>query len=300
MRTLCMPALLSLLIHTCAAQQVPDSLFAHRAPVPAYAKGTGPVVMIDEAHHNFHRKDGRYQAFSNVVEVDGYQVVAGDTPFTEQLLARTRVLVVANALADEGPWVLPTAPAFTYDEIAVVRTWVEGGGSLFLIADHMPFGGAAASLGAAFGFNWVNGYALRSDNAIERFTRERGNLMASPITDASGPSDRIGSILMFTGSAFLAPSHATVITRLLDDYTILLPQEAGHFTDTTAIIDGRHFCNGAMLEQGKGRVVCFGEAAMFSAQFAGPDRTPMGMNQPGAEQNPQLLLNIIHWLDHRL
>jgi len=36
---------------------------------------------------------------------------------------------------------------------------------------------------------------------------------------------------------------------------------------------------------------------MFSAQLAGPNRSPVGLNRPEARQNNQLLLNIIHWLD---
>jgi hypothetical protein len=40
----------------------------------------------------------------------------------------------------------------------------------------------------------------------------------------------------------------------------------------------------------------FGEAAMFSAQRAGPNGLPMGMNHPLAARNKQLLLNAIHWL----
>ena len=35
---------------------------------------------------------------------------------------------------------------------------------------------------------------------------------------------------------------------------------------------------------------------MFSAQVAGPNRNPMGMNAPMAEQNPQFALNTLHWL----
>jgi len=35
---------------------------------------------------------------------------------------------------------------------------------------------------------------------------------------------------------------------------------------------------------------------MFTAQLAGPERRPMGMNEKGAEQNPQFLLNVMHWL----
>jgi hypothetical protein len=44
----------------------------------------------------------------------------------------------------------------------------------------------------------------------------------------------------------------------------------------------------------------FGEAAMFSAQVAGPQRPPMGMKDPAAPQNAQFLLNVLHWLSGSL
>jgi hypothetical protein len=47
---------------------------------------------------------------------------------------------------------------------------------------------------------------------------------------------------------------------------------------------------------GRGRVAVFGEAAMFTAQLAGPERTPVGMNDPAAARNAQLLLNLMRWL----
>lgn len=292
---------LSMLSIACSqAQQVADSMFIYRAAAPAYPTGTGPVVALDHAHHNFHRIDGRYMAFARVLEADGYAMRANEAPFTAESLSGTRILVIANALGNDGPWVLPTAPAFTKEEVAAVEKWVRQGGSLFLIADHMPFGGAAARLGRAFGFNWVNGYAMRDDGAAERFSRQQGTLAEHPITSGASKQEHVNNITVFTGSAFLPPPHATRITDLQEDYYILLPESAGQFSDTTAWIDGRYFTNAAALEHGKGRVVCFGEAAMFSAQRLGPDRVPMGMNQPGAEQNPQLLLNIIHWLDRRL
>jgi hypothetical protein len=55
---------------------------------------------------------------------------------------------------------------------------------------------------------------------------------------------------------------------------------------------------GAVFRYGEGRVAVFGEAAMFSAQkLTIDDRVlPMGMNAPEAAQNPQFLLNIMHWL----
>ncbi len=42
-----------------AAQQQADTLFQPVVAQPAYALGAGPVVLIDEAHHNFHTVEGR-------------------------------------------------------------------------------------------------------------------------------------------------------------------------------------------------------------------------------------------------
>jgi len=49
----------------------------------------------------------------------------------------------------------------------------------------------------------------------------------------------------------------------------------------------------------KGRVVVTGEAAMLSAQRAGPEGRPMGMNMPGSDDR-QLALNVMRWLTHTL
>jgi hypothetical protein len=61
-------------------------------------------------------------------------------------------------------------------------------------------------------------------------------------------------------------------------------------------VPGAGLLQGAVLSHGRGRVAVFGEAAMFSAQLAGPNRNPMGMNAPHARQNPQFLLTVVHWL----
>ncbi|MBK8341592.1 MAG: hypothetical protein IPK99_17165 [Flavobacteriales bacterium] len=283
-----------------AAQQIPDSAFTYQSKTPAYPKGTGPVVVLDEAHFNFHTLGGRYHAFGKVLGNDGYQMRPGTQKFTLRYLEEARILVISNALPDESSWQLPTSGAFTKEENEAVKNWVYNGGSLLLIADHMPFAGAAAGLARSFGVNWINGYAVRKDRAPEFFARKAGNLTTNPITDGGGALERIDSIQTFTGSAFLVPPEAIPITRMRDDYEILLPTIAGQFNDSTAHVDGAYFINGAMLPFGNGRVVIFGEAAMFSAQLQGPERRHMGMNQPGSEQNPQLLLNVIHWLDRRL
>lgn len=56
------------------------------------------------------------------------------------------------------------------------------------------------------------------------------------------------------------------------------------------------WCQLALLGAGRGRVAVSGEAAIFSAQLAGPQGLRMGMNSPFATRNYQLLLNILHWL----
>ncbi len=53
---------------------------------------------------------------------------------------------------------------------------------------------------------------------------------------------------------------------------------------------------GAALTHGRGRVVVFGEAAMLTAQLAGPQRAPAGMNSPEAAHHPRLVLNTVRWL----
>ena len=45
-----------------------------------------------------------------------------------------------------------------------------------------------------------------------------------------------------------------------------------------------------------GRIVVLGEAAMCTAQLAGPDLYPFGMNNPLAAQNAQFCLNAVRWL----
>jgi hypothetical protein len=50
------------------------------------------------------------------------------------------------------------------------------------------------------------------------------------------------------------------------------------------------------MQYGRGRAAFVGEAAVFTAQVAGPERLTMGMNRPEASQKQQFLLNLMHWL----
>jgi len=286
------------------AQQVPDPNFNPPIPSPEFEMGKGPVVVVDAAHNNFHTADGRYGAFARLLERDGYVVESNGQPFTRAVLARASVLVIANAIADEnvGNWVLPNPSAFTPGEIDDVEAWVREGGSLLLIADHMPIAGNAEALAAAFGIRFHNGFAFDSSGGGQvRFTRREGTLPRTPVSDGRNRAERVDSVATFTGQAFrIDPGvDAAPLLVLPEGYTVWLPVEAWVFSDSTPRIPGAHLLQGALVRHGEGRVAVFGEAAMFSAQLSGPNRQPMGMSRPEASQNPQLVLNVLHWLTHR-
>ena len=282
------------------AQQVADTTFYPTISSSAFESGSGPTVLIDEAHFNFHTAGGRYLPFANLLERDGYVVVASRSRFNPELLEGADILVISNALAEKNSedWSLPTSSAFDSEEIAAVLGWVADGGSLFLIADHMPFPGAAEELAASFGVLLGNGFAIGAEEgrAPMIFRRSDGSLADHPVTNGREPRERVDSVATFMGQAFRVPLRASQLLTLQTPSVLLLPERAWQFTDATPRIRADGLAQGALLRHGKGRVAIFGEAAMFSAQVDGRSRSPMGMNAPQASQNPQFLLNLMHWL----
>ena len=122
-------------------------------------------------------------------------------------------------------------------------------------------------------------------------------LAAHPIVRGRDSSEAIAQVRSFTGQAFRASGASIAPVLVLpSDFISLEPRYAWQFGPTTARREVGGWLQGATTRTGRGRVAFFGEAAMFSAQVAGPNRTPMGMNAPLAEQNPQFVLNTLHWL----
>lgn len=283
------------------AQQVADSAFAPPVPRPAYKEGAGPLVLLDEAHHNFHTTTGRYLTFVKLAQRDGYRVTGITQKFSAASLAGAKILVIANALHERNAsnWSLPTPSAFDSSEIAAVREWVRGGGSLLLISDHHPFPGAMGDLASAFGVHMMNGFAMENGGrggGILTHTRAAGALHDHPITRGRRPDERIDSVKAFTGQGFRIETGAPLMTIRRDDMVMLMPVVAWQFSDSTPRTSAKGLLQGAAIPFGRGRVAVFAEAAMFSAQLAGANRNPMGMNDPAAPQNPRFLLNVLHWL----
>jgi len=97
------------------AQQVADTEFRPPIAKRAFAEGKGPVVLVDEAHYNFHTASGRYLAFADLLRRDGYVIEASTERFSPESLKSGKILVIANALheSNEEEWSPPNPSAFT-------------------------------------------------------------------------------------------------------------------------------------------------------------------------------------------
>ncbi|MGH9936908.1 MAG: DUF4350 domain-containing protein [Blastocatellia bacterium] len=283
------------------AQQVPDPDFKPPIEKPAYAEGKGPVVLIDEAHFNFHTASGRYQSFADLARRDGYVVRASKEKFSKESLRAGKILVIANALSQRNGinWNPPFDPSFTDEEIAAVREWVNQGGSLMLMVDHFPMPGTAGKLAEAFGARIHNGYAVdpQAPPGPLLYKRADKSLADHPITRGRSEKERVDSVATFTGSAFQIDRGDPILTFLGAEAFSYTPSAFGRPPDKdTPRIPIKGWYQGVVMRVGRGRVAIFGEAAMFSAQQGGPQKFPMGMNDPVAKQNPQFLLNVMRWL----
>jgi hypothetical protein len=280
-----------------AAQQVPDRNFKPLVAATAYTQGKATTVCLDEAHANFHTLDSRFWASGELLRRDGYVVSANKATFDRESLGRCSILVISNAQPSRGSWndyPYPTPSAFTGAEVDATRQWVGGGGQLLLIADHMPLAGAAAPLAAAFGVTFTNGFAVESfateaerDAAFAKptiFRTSDQTLRLHAIVRGRNAQETVTAIRTFTGQAFQAPPSGEPLLVVPSTFIALMPQVAWQFGPDTKRIPVGGWLPGAVMRVESGRAAFFGEAAMFSAQVTGPDRRPMGMNAPNAEQ----------------
>jgi hypothetical protein len=277
--------------------QIADPDFDAKVAKPAYAK-SGPKLLFDEAHNNFHTASGRYKPFADLITNDGYQITPNKQKFSAETLKGFDILLISNALG--APRMnAPEAsnPAFTDEECDAVRDWVKAGGALLLIADHAPMGAANQILGQRFGVEMSKMYTIDNQNYDKEsenpgfivYTRESGRLADHAITRGRNDSERVNKIVAFTGQSLKGPADSFAFLKLADSAVDAMP---GVNRDPASAA-GR--AQGIVMNLGKGRVVVLGEAAMLSAQLGGPNRMPFGMNRPGID-NRQLALNIVHWL----
>jgi len=284
------------------AQQIPDESFNLEILTPSFILGEGPTVCIDEAHNNFHTIDGNYKAFTKLIRSDGYSAIGFDKKFTVNELSACDILVISNAIGESNDrvWSYPHDSAFSRVELTELVNWVDQGGSLLLIADHAPMAGAASGLGAAIGLVMIDAYSNENPSGDDIFTKANKTLHEHSILDGRDDLEAIQSIMTFTGqAAHITGAWDPLISFGPEAIAFISPQQTvqlmGDYSHPTFSIAG--LAHVAARELGAGRIVFLGEAAMCTAQLAGPNQTKMGMNNPKASQNAQFCLNVVRWLD---
>lgn len=263
---------------------------------PSYSYGKNPRVLFDEGHHNFHTYTGRYKPFANALTNDGYIITPNKQKITPEVLMGYDVFICSNASSSEPDSAGRRSPdlAFTAEEVLHLKQWVLNGGSMWLIADHEPAGNAVENLGDAFGVEMSKSYTADPKNFDKislyaswiRYSIENENLADHPIMKGRNESERIRTLVSFTGQSLKGHGNSVPLLLLSDQaYDVMNIEERLN----ARIVSAKGRCQAVALEFGKGRIVICGEAAMFTS-LEGP-----GMNFPGTD-NKQFLLNIAHWL----
>ena len=284
------------------AQWEPDMAAVPDIKNPAYPSGKGPVVLFDNAHHNKPEIDGLQSPFVELLRRDGYQIRIAERRFDEQLLEGVDILVLINGIDERNlkNWKIPIHSAYADDEISLINRWVSSDGSLFLIAEHMPYAGAATDLAVTFGLYFNNGFCIdqKTGAGTLTFSRSIGGITDHVITGGRSVTERVNRVMAFGTQAFRAKPGAKVEPLLVldNDKILMLPEDGMRINRNSPWLHAGGWLVGAALKYGKGRVAVFGDAAMFSAQVEGPDRKPTGFNVPEAKDNLNLALNVIHWL----
>ncbi len=279
------------------AQQFADPEFDAKVDRPAFTDAH-PLVVVDEAHNNFHTTFGRYKPFADLLKNDGYKVSGNKEKLTAKALKGCSILVVANAMVAPAMRSPEAAnSAFDAAECDAVFTWVQQGGSLLLIADHHPFGASSDQLAKRIGVEMGKSTTYDPANADTglpaqlNFTRVNKLLGDHPILSGRDGSERIDRVLTFAGQSLKGPKNAVALLKFSQT---AVDQPGPAAPGRTGPAGGR--AQGIAFTLGKGNVVVLGEAGMLSAQVnRGGGR--MGMNVPGTD-NRQFALNAMHWLSH--
>jgi len=271
------------------AQLKPDTKFEPIVTVPAHT-GRHPRVMFDLAHHNVVTPGTSYMAFAKLLAKDGCKLSVNRTKFTKSSLKECDVLVIGAALGNKGLRnVGSEQPAFTDEECDAVLAFVRAGGSLLLVTDGFPCGFANQRLADRFKVKMTKGSTIRD----RTYWRDDGTVCDHPINRGRDKSEEVRSVQSYTGQTLEGPVGAKVLLKMPEGAKELVRDEKDplHGMPTTIDVSGRAMA--LAFEEGKGRVVVLGEAAMIGAEVNGDQK--VGINDLDRD-NVKFALNIVRWL----
>lgn len=285
------------------ALQRPDTDYTYPNTSPAYASGSGPVILIATENSDFVANNS-HLPFVKLAEADGFQVRMQNKPLSEELSAGAGILVLMNNYLKsfiEYPAISPPS-AYSDAQISAIRQWVEDGGSLLILADHAPYGGGTSKLASVFGFEYLNGNAadtMMAELGIRRvdieYTPQRGLNSSHPVTDGSTGRAAIKRYFAFGGQAFIPAEGSKPLLTLPQGWSAIFTYGLRREIKTAPRIDASGMSQGSTLEYGKGRMAVFTEAGGFTAQIVrGVNK--FGFNTPEGSENPEFVLSVLRWL----
>jgi hypothetical protein len=281
-----------------SAQQA-DTGWRHANESPAWKPGEGPLIAFSR-HNSPFVANGLHRPLAALAQGDGFRtrdvegVATGDASI---------LVLINNYLPGwrDFPAMEPPS-AFSSDEIAAVRRFVEAGGSLLVLADHAPLGGGATALLAEFGFTVLNGHAAEEKSAqagyahVEHdFTASSGLNVRHPIAGGGTGRKPVARFHGFGGQALIPPANAETLLAIPSGWSAIFTYNLQRDLTTAPRIDASGMAQGAAAEFGKGRIAVFGEAGGFSAQVL-PDGRKSGFNDPAGADNPEFVLATLRWL----
>lgn len=256
-------------------------------------QNVGSRILFDQGHYNYHTPE-TYMDLVTGLEAREYTIATHDGPFNRGVLGDQDILVIANPLAEDREMLMSSLgdtwshteranrTAFTDAETRIIAEWVRGGGALFLVSDHYPYGRSVASLASQFGVSVSGGLTRDTPRAIDG---GGGNWIYFSLSDGLGdheiimgdgrPETRVERVETFTGTSLIGPPHSTVLLALSEDAQDWIPPAPPDTAWVTRSAGGRAMA--LVLCHGRGRVFISGEAGMF-ARLSNADNAPFAFN----------------------
>jgi hypothetical protein len=266
---------------TPASELTVDESFDPPIPAPAYRKGQGPLILVDQQHRNVVSLTSYFGPVGRFLTRDGYTVRPLSEPFSATSLKNARIVVIINAQSPEG---LPEGTsAFGEQEIRSLEEWVRRGGGLLFIADRAPFGGPASALGKALGVTFDNNTVLRHgpdgkpDGVLKLEVKTSGKPTHPLFSEVS-------QLVYVVGESLRGP--APILTAPKNTYSGAT-MNTGDGPDAS----GRPLA--LAFSRGSGRVVVIGDAGIFSAFGSANGPTHRGISEA---DNARFLRNVVRWL----
>jgi hypothetical protein len=291
-----------------AAQQINDAGFRFENISPAFSRGTGPRVCIDEAHHNVHTIARLFAPFAELLRSDGFRPSAFTQAISDEALIGCDILVLGSGRALSGQsadfWVYPHASAYARSEADATVRWVRNGGALLFLWDHAPAAGAAAGLAALLGVQTLDAWSnVTPQGQYPEILRRADRLLADhPILHGRSPTELIDSLATHGAGAFFPSRWIRPVLSFGRGATawVYLGEMGQELPDIPEEEWPRFDIEGWLLagtrEWGRGRIVFFGDATACTAQLYGSEAAPLAMSHPAGAQNPLFCLNMVRWL----